>query len=112
MNDVMEDNKNNIKLQPQHNAAQGMNHQINNTRTTTHQTISSQYHPSQVIPQPITTSSNHTSNPHHTPMLGSHEMVATSNSSNPNNMHSQNTQLPQTQQGNNHLSHQPHLQLS
>lgn len=111
MNDVMEDNKSNIKLQPQPNASQDMNHQTSDTAT--HQNISSQYHPPQAISQSIT-SSNHASSSHHTPMLGSHEMVAaTSNTSNASDIHSQNSQMPPTQEGNNHLSHQPHLsQLS
>ena len=114
MNDVAEDSKDTIKLQPHINS---VNHEINHHQvpsTGSSQTeISSQYPVSAPDhSQQVSASSNHESNitHHSSPMLGSHEMVATSNSSNSNNMSSQ-ISMPNTQHSNAHLSHQPHLQL-
>jgi len=111
MNDGMEDNKEDITLQPHTNSIHEMNHQHDTTRSV-HSSISPQYQSAQSQPQQVSTSSNHVPNTahHSSPMLGSHEMVATSNSSTANNISSQNP-MPNTQQMNAHLSHQPHLQV-
>ena len=106
MNDAMEDNKDNLKLHPVTTSLQNMNHQQNESSSSIHPSIPSQY-PPQTLSQPITTISNHSTSGHHTPMLGNHEMVATSNSS---QMSGQNS-ISQTQHGNTHLSHQPQIHL-
>ena len=106
MNDVTEDSKDNIKLPAISSTTQNLNHQTTTVSASTNSSYPSQY-PFQTHSQPISTMSNHTSSGHHTPMLGNHAMVATSNSSSL----SAQPSIPSTQHGNTHLSHQPQLHL-
>ena len=106
MNDATEDSKDNIKLPTNLSSTQNLNRQTNNTLTSTNSSISPQYQ-FQTHAPPITTISNHAASGHHTPMLGNHEMVATSNS----NHLSGQTSVSSTQHQNTHLSHQPQLHL-
>ena len=117
MNDMMEESKGGVKIQSNLKPLQEMNQHQNDTRSAQAQ------HPG-IIPQQSQSSNIHlpqsrvlqpsTNNipSHNSPMLGSHEMIAASNSNHSSNINSQHpiSQVPQHVPS--HVHHQPQQQIS